>query len=97
LAGLVYSDGNFNLNFTITFSLPFLPLAKYIQKRLGFGSIYQIKNKNAFTFSIGSKEGLEKVVNLVNGKLRVPFKLECIQKYLINKYKTPFNLKIPLS
>ena len=72
--------------------------ANYIKKRLGFGKIYGIKGKEAVVLHPfgGQKAGIEKVVNLVNEKLRVPFKVQCIQKYYLdtNRIKLINNLAL---
>jgi hypothetical protein len=44
-------------------------LAYYIKERLGFGSVRKVKDKNAFLLIIVAKKGMEKVLNLINGKI----------------------------
>lgn len=98
LAGLIDGDGNFSYRqCTLVFNILDSSSAFYIKKRLQFGTVTKIPSKNAIKLVISKKEGLEKIVNLVNGKLRVPFKLECIKKHLLHSYLTPFNLKKNLS
>lgn len=99
IAGLIDGDGNFSKgNFNIAFAESDIKLANYIKSRLKFGTVKKVKNKKAILFILTKKEGIQKVVNLVNGKLRVPFKMECIKKYLINHYKKePFHIVYPLS
>jgi len=98
LAGLIDGDGNFSYrHFTLVFNSSDASLAYYIKERLGFGYVNKIRNKNAITYVISNKVGIEKVINLVNGKLRIPFKIDCIQKYLLNAYSTPLNIKTDLS
>lgn len=43
-------------------------LAYYIKKRLGFGSVKKVKI--AFHLVIDARKGVEKVINLINGKIR---------------------------
>lgn len=98
LAGLIDGDGNFSYRHcTIAFNILDASSAFYIKKYLKYGTITKIPSKNAIKLVISKKEGLEKIVNLVNGKLRIPFKIECIEKYLIPSYLTPFNLQKKLS
>ena len=68
-------------------------LAYYIKGRLGYGTVTKIKSKNAIVLSITKREGLEKVINLINGKLRVQFKIDAINRHIINVYKKPLVIK----
>ena len=45
-------------------------LAYYVKERIGFGSVKKVKDKNAYLYIISNKEGIIKVINLINGKLR---------------------------
>ena len=111
LAGLYEGDGHIwipsletlkkkkhNPRFCITFHIKDLPLAKKIQSIIGYGFI-RIKNKeNACVLTISPLEGLIKIINLINGKLRTP---KINQLYLlikwINKHKNyDFNI-LPLN
>ena len=59
-------------------------LAYYIKKRLGFGSVKKV-NKNGFFLVITAREGLEKVINLINGKIRTKNKFnQIINNILLN-------------
>lgn len=94
LAGLIDGDGSFGVrSLVIAFNKLDASLAYYIKGRLGYGRIRKVKDKNAVLFVITNREGLEKVLNLVNGKLRVQFKLDSIEKYILSYYKEPLNLK----
>lgn len=98
LAGLTDGDGNFSIrSYSIIFSLQDVSLAYYIKFRLGYGKVKKIKSKKAVIFAIYNKEGLETIINLLNGKLRVIFKLECIIKNITNIYVTPLNILHPLT
>ena len=68
LAGLIEGDGHFSnqQQLIIAFHSLDVSLAYYIKERLGYGSVKKIKNKNAYIFIISSKEGLKKVINLIN-------------------------------
>lgn len=72
LAGLIDGDGHFSTQqqLVIVFSSEDVALAYYIKERLGYGSVKKVKNKNAYLFIISSKDGMMKVLNLINGKLR---------------------------
>jgi len=72
LAGLIDGDGHFSSNqqLSISFHSNDISLAYFIKKRLAFGNIYKIKNKNAYNLVISKKEGLIYVLHLINGKLR---------------------------
>lgn len=68
-------------------------MAYYIKKRLGYGTVTKVKSKNAVLLTITKREGLEKVLNLVNGKLRLQTKIDAINKHIIDVYKEPLKLK----
>lgn len=70
LAGLIDGDGHFSNNqqLIIVFNSLDASSAYFIKKWLGFGSVR--KDKNAFYLVITAKKGLEKVINLINGKIR---------------------------
>jgi hypothetical protein len=72
LAGLIDGDGHFSSQqqLVIVFSSPNVQLAYYVKSVIGFGNVKQVKDKNAYLFIISSKDGILKVINLVNGKLR---------------------------
>ena len=45
-------------------------LAYFIKERLGFGQVRKVKDKKAYVLIVSKKEGLTKIINLINGKLR---------------------------
>ena len=71
LAGLIDGDGHFSSQeqLVIVFSSPDIQLAYYIKKIIGFGHVKKVKNKNAYLYIISNKDGIIKVINLINGKL----------------------------
>ena len=69
----------------IVFALMDLPLALKVQKTLGHGSISRKKSQAAYIFTINSREGLLKIINLVNGKFKTD-KIAALYK-LIEWYK----------
>jgi hypothetical protein len=80
LTGLIEGDGNIyvpkNQKYASTISISFkskdYPLIAAIQAKLGIGNIYKIKGKNAYIYTIGNLQGLIKLVNIINGKMRTP-------------------------
>jgi hypothetical protein len=90
---LIDGDGNFSYkHFTLVFNISDASLAYYIKERIGYGNISKIPGKNAIKYVVTNKIGIEKIINLVNQKLRVQFKIDSIYKYLINAYSTKLNL-----
>lgn len=91
LAGLIDGDGTSSkYRITIAFNVLDASLAYYIKKRIGYGKVRKIEDKNAILLTITKREGLEKVINLINGKLRVQFKMDAINKNIINAYSGSF-------
>ena len=100
LAGLIDGDGHFSSKqqLVIVFNLLDIQLAYFIKKQLGFGIIRKVKNKNAVLLIIASNKGLEKVLHLVNGKLRSFSKIDQINKNILSDKKyTKFNKTIKIS
>jgi hypothetical protein len=91
LAGLIDGDGHFSSaqQLVIAFHSLDISLAYYIKKRIGYGQVKKIKNKNAIMFIISSLVGLKVVLDLINGKLKKKSKLIQIQKNIIisSKFK----------
>lgn len=82
LAGLIDGDGHFSLQqqLVIVFSALDVSLAYYIKSRIGFGQVKKVKDKNACLYVLSNIDGIIKVINLINGKLRT-----------YNKYKQVIN------
>src|SRR5699024_10126183 len=82
-------DGHFSSKqqLVIVFHSLDASLAYYIKKRLGFGSIKKVKEKNALLFIIATREGLEKVITLINGKIRTENKINQIINNILNHDK----------
>jgi hypothetical protein len=72
LAGLIDGDGHFSSQqqLIIVFNSKDVALAYFIKERLGHGSVRKVKDKNAYLLVISSKQGMIRVLNLINGKLR---------------------------
>ena len=103
LAGLIEGEGHFStqLQLIIAFHSLDASLAYYIKERLGNGSVKKIKNKNAYLFILSSTEGLKKVINLINGKIRTENKFNQITDNILNhksfaelKNKSNFTLNL---
>ena len=94
LAGLIDGDGHFSnaQQLVIVFSSPDAFLAYYLKEKLGFGNVKKVKNKNAYILIISNKEGMLKVMNLINGKLRTKNKYDQVIKNILNS-KNYFELK----
>jgi hypothetical protein len=83
LAGLIEGDGHYNTTthrLEIIFHEKDLFLAQGIRTRIGFGSVYKVKEKKAYKLSIGSQKGIERIFNLCNGKFVLPFKIQQLNK-----------------
>lgn len=89
LAGLIDGDGHFSSQqqLVIVFHSSDVSLAYYIKKQIGFGNVKKVKNKNAYILILSSKEGIEKVINLINGKIRTKNKFSQINKNILNNNK----------
>lgn len=88
LAGLIDGDGHFSKigQLVIVFSHPDAFLAYYIKEKLGYGNVRKVKNKNAYLFVVSNKDGIFRVLNLINGKLRTENKLNQVIRMLQTKY-----------
>jgi len=89
LAGLIDGDGHFSSKqqLVFVFHSSDVSLAYYIKKQIGFGNVKKVKNKNAYILILSSKEGIEKVINLINGKIRTKNKFNQINKNILNNNK----------
>ena len=86
LAGLIDGDGHFSSKqqLVIVFHKLDVSLAYYIKERVGFGSVKKVKTKNAYLLIIAAREGLEKVLNLINGKIRTENKFNQITNNILS-------------
>jgi len=91
LAGLIDGDGHFSSKqqLVIVFNSLDSPLAYYLKKEIGYGIVRKVKDKNAVLLIIANIKGIERVINLINGKLRTNKKLYQIKKNILsnNKFK----------
>ena len=86
LAGLIDGDGHFSSKqqLVIVFHSSDVFLAYYIKERWGFGNVKKVKYKNAFILIIAARKGLEKVINLITGKIRTENKFNQIKNNILN-------------
>jgi hypothetical protein len=76
------------------FSSPDVALAFYVKKTLGYGHIKKVKDKNAYLFIVSNRDGIIKVLNLINGKLRTINKINQVKNnILINPKYSKENLE----
>jgi hypothetical protein len=97
LAGLIDGDGHFSSKqqLVLVFNSLDASLAYYIKERLGFGSIHKVKGKNALILVVTARKGVEKVINLINGKIRTENKFNQINNNILNNEKyAEFSQKI---
>src|SRR5699024_10019230 len=92
LAGLIEGDGWFGKKqLHIIFSEDDISLAYYIKKRIGYGYVYKIKDKNAVRYICKNIICLSFILSLINGKFISEYKY----KQLINHgYDEDFNIEI---
>lgn len=91
LAGLIDGDGHFSKiqQLVLVFSSPDAFLAYYLKNKLGYGNVKKVKDKNAYLLIISKKEGILKVLDLINGKLRTKHRFDQVINNVLNhtKYK----------
>lgn len=93
LAGLLDGDGYFHKNgiMTITYDIKDISAAYWLKNKLGFGSVYKIKNKNSVKLVISNSKGILRILELINGKLRTDNKYKQVLE-ILNNHKTINNL-----
>ena len=89
LAGLIDGDGHFSSKqqLVIAFNSLDTSLAYYLKKEIGYGSVHKVKDKNAVILVIAAVKGIEKVINLINGKLRTVNKFDQITNNILSHTK----------
>lgn len=71
----------------IVFNSLDVSLAYYLKKEIGYGSVHKVKDKSAVILVIAAVKGIEKVINLINGKLRTVNKFDQITKNILSHTK----------
>jgi hypothetical protein len=86
LAGLIDGDGHFSKKqqLVIAFNSLDTYLAYYLKKQIGYGSVQKVKDKNAVLLVVSAIKGIERVINLINGKLRSQNKLDQVSSNILN-------------
>jgi LAGLIDADG endonuclease len=81
LAGLIDGSGSFSKTqeLIIMFHIKNISLAYYIKKKIGYGTVK--KDKNTLLFTVG-KKGIEKVITLINDKIRTINMYNEIKKFM---------------
>jgi hypothetical protein len=79
-----------------------ISLAYYLKKRISYGNIHKVKGKNAVILTIAAKNGIKKVINLINGKIRTKNKLSQIINNILKhenyqKFSKTINFEINTS
>ena len=89
LAGLIEGDGYIgDSRIEIAFHMDDISSAYYIKKRIGYGSVLYLKGKNSVRYVLRHKTGLDKVFNMINGKLLACYKINQLIKH---KYGEIYN------
>ena len=81
LAGII--DGNSNFSNVIVLNELEAPLAYFIKSRLGYGKVYKEKNKKTVNLVVENLNGITKILNLINGKIRSKIKLDQINNNIL--------------
>ena len=89
MAGLIDGDGHFSSKqqLVIVFNSHDVDLAYSVKKILGYGHVNKVKDKNAYLFVVSNKDGLIKVLNLINGKLRTISKFNQVKNNILTNPK----------
>ena len=88
LAGIIDAAGNFlvensNLQLVINFNELDASLAYFLKQKIGYGKVLKNKNKKTIMFVISKLQGIAKVINLINGKIRSKNKLNQIKNNVL--------------
>lgn len=59
------------------------PLAYYVKRRINYGSVRAVKNKQAYTLVISSRRGIDAVLSLINGKLRTKHRYDQVMNNIL--------------
>lgn len=102
LAGIIDAAGNFSvknseLQLVINFNELDASLAYFLKQKLGYGKVIKIKNKKAIIFVVNKLQGIAKVINLINGRMRSKNKLNQIRNNVLsNSYFSCFPFQLNL-
>jgi len=95
LAGLIDGDGHFSKapQLVIVFNKLDASLPYFIKSRIGYGNIYKVKKKEALILVVSKDEGIRKIIELINGKIRSDNKLNQINNNILSN---PRFIDLPL-
>lgn len=79
----------------ISFHKNDFPLCQIIQKSLGHGSIQKVSNSNCYVLIINNNEGILKLIQIINGKMRTPKYYQLIHLIEYMNKKNPNTLILP--
>ena len=84
LAGVIDGNSHFNqhLQLVIEFDSFGVGLAYYLKKTIGHGSVKKVKDKNTYILVLGSFKAIDKVIKLINNKIRSSNKVDEIRNNL---------------
>lgn len=104
LAGIIDGDGHFSTKqqLVLVFNLLDSSLAYYLKGKIGYGNVYKVKNKKAILLIVSNKKGLERIITIINGKIRTENKFNQITNNILNhdnyrEFSKTVNLKLDLS
>jgi len=98
LAGLIEGDGYWGpQRLEILFHGKDRALASRLRTRIGFGSLYDVKDRQAVKLSIGSSGGFDRLHQLCDGKLVAPFKVAQFARNSFGLKVSPPQEKVDLS
>lgn len=80
LAGLIEGDGHFSERLEIIFHEEDIASAQFIRTKIGYGSIYKVKDKKAYKLSIGSEIAFIRLHKLLDGKFVGDHKVDQFNK-----------------
>ena len=88
LAGLIEGNGDFNKLFQLIIVFHYLDitLAYQIRSYIGYGTVKKIKNTNSSLYILTHKKGIEKVLFLINNKIKSEYKYNQIKENILIKF-----------
>lgn len=89
LAGLIDGNGHFSSaqQLVIVFNILDIQLAYYIRGQIGHGKVRKVKDKNAVVMIVANKQGMQRVINLINNKFRTNSKFDQITNNILTSPK----------
>lgn len=99
LAGLIDGDGHLSKigQLVIAYDEKDKSAAYWLKKIIGYGSVSKIKDKKGYKYVLAKSDGIIRVIDLVNGKLRTEIKYNQVlyllnNNNLISQYSKPFTM-----